>query len=162
MTTIARIRTDYDVRLHVEQDVDAQVLDCFTVQLPPYTFGPGLLVYREGVDINALWADALAMVAHLRAQPWKEVHPPHVFQPFGIITARSLDDVRREHEVRREMMGGQLASPADIARVANISEAEARNRHERGVASLCRAHDLLRGAPLAVPVPWPKLKALMN
>jgi hypothetical protein len=156
---IQRLSTDFNARLHVEQDTDAQELNCLTVALPPYLSIP-IVVHREGASMDALWADALAMVAHLRAQPWREVHPPHVFQPFGIITARNLEDMRREHEVRREMMIGELSLPVHLEHVASISEAEARLRHEQGVASLCRALDLMDGAPLPVSFPCPPLKAL--
>lgn len=159
MTTIVRIRSEYEARLHVEQDTDAKVLNCFNVSLPPYTFAP-ILVYREGASMNELWADALAIVAHLRAQPWRLVAPPDVFQPFGVITARDLEDVRREFEIRREMMVGECSLPAHLERVANTSEAEARARHEQGVASLCRALDLLDGAPLPAVFPCPPLKSL--
>lgn len=159
MTNIQRISTDFNARLHVEQDTDAQELNCLTVALPPYTSEP-MLIYRDGASMDALWADALAMVAHLRARPWREVHPPSVFVPFGIITARCLADVRREHEIRREMMIGELSLPAHLERVGSISAAEARLRHEQGVASLCRALDLMDGASLPVAMSCPPLKAL--
>lgn len=160
MTNIQRLSTDFNARLHVECDTAAQVLDCFMVALPPYTAEPGVVIYREGASMDALWADALAMIAQLRARPWREVHPHTVFQPFGIITARNLEDVRREHEIRREMMIGELALPAHLEHMASISEAEARARHERGVASLCRALDLMDGAPLPASFPCPPLKGL--
>ena len=161
MTTIVRIRTDYESRLHIEQDSDAQELNCFTVALPPYTSTSWpMLVYREGADMNALWADALAMIAHLKAQPWKLVAPPNVFKPFGVITARNREDVRRDYEIRREMMIGECSLPAHLERVATIDVAEARARHEQGVASLCRALDLMDGAPLPVGAPWLPFKAL--
>jgi hypothetical protein len=159
MTTITRIRTEHEARLHVEQDTDATVLDCFLVTLPPYTSGP-MLVYREGADMNVLWSEALAMVAYLRAQPWKAIHPPHVFQPFGVITARWLEDVRRETELRREMMLGELCLPAELERLARIDPKVAQQFHERGVQHLCRVLDLLDGAPLPVAIPWPDFKGL--
>lgn len=159
MTNIQRISTDYAARLHVEQDIDARELNCFTVALPPYTSTP-IVVHRASATMDELWADALAMVAHLRARPWREVHPPHIFQPFGIITARNAEDVRREHEIRREMMIGECSLPAHLERIALTDEAEARARHEQGVASLCRALDLMDGAPLPVAMPFPLLKSL--
>ncbi len=162
MTTITRIQTDYTARLHIEQDTDAQALDCFMVALPPYTVAP-MLVYREGASMDALWADALAMVAYLRARPWREVHPHTVFSPFGVITARNSEDVRREHEIRREMMMVQQfnTDPAYRARVeADPILHENGRAHEQRVASLCRALDLMDGAPLPTPVPWAQFKAL--
>lgn len=156
---IQRISTDYNSRLHVEQDVDARELNCLTVALPPYSSEP-MLIYRAGASMDALWADALAMIAHLRARPWREVHPPHIFQPFGLVTARNVEDVRREHEIRREMMIGECSLPAHLERVASINEAEARARHEQGVASLCRALDLMDGAPLPASFPCPPLKSI--
>ncbi len=159
---IQRISTDYTARLHVEQDIDAQVLDCFTVALPPYTSEP-MLVHREGASMDELWADALAMIAHLRARPWREVHPHTVFEPFSIVVARNSADVRREHELRREkMMVEQFhTDPAYRARVeADPVLHENGRAHEQRVASLCRALDLLDGAPLPTPVPWAQFKAL--
>jgi hypothetical protein len=100
------------------------------------------------------------MIAHLRARPWREVHPPHIFQPFGIVTARNVEDVRREHEIRREMMIGECSLPAHLERVASFNEAEARARHEQGVASLCRALNLMDGAPLPAAFPCPPLKSM--
>jgi hypothetical protein len=164
MTTIVRIRTDYEARLHVEQDTDAPELNCFCVTLPPYTpTSWPMLVYREGADMNALWADALAMVAHLKAQPWKLVAPPNVFQPFGVITARNVEEVRREFEYRRElMMAHQFQTdPAYRERVeADPILHEDGRAHEQRVASLIRALDLMDGAPLPVAAPWLPFKAL--
>lgn len=146
MTTITRIRTDYDARLHVEQDTDAEV-NCFLVTLSPYISEP-VLVYREGASVNELWADALAIVAHLKAQPWKLVAPLDHFRPFGVITARNVDDVRREPEYRMQKMLGSICGPEQIAGMAHISEVEAQTLHERGVQHLSRALDLLNGVPL--------------
>lgn len=139
---IQRISTDYTARLHVEQDIDARVLDCFLVALPPYTTEP-MLIYREGASMDALWADALAMVAHLRARPWRELHPAHVFVPFGVVTARNLEDVRRESELRMKMMLGQH-SPDHMERVQN----------------LCKAWDILTGAPLPTLASWAQFTTL--
>lgn len=160
MTTISRIRTDYDARLHVEVDTDATV-DCFFVTLPPYTYGPGVLVYREGADMNALWAEALAVVARLRAHPWKEIHPPHVFQPFGVITARNREDVRREFDIRMNLMGaGMFHTDARWRASVERDPVLHIGAHDRRVAELCRALDLMDGTPLTVAVPWPNFKAL--
>jgi hypothetical protein len=142
MTTLTRIRTDFDARLHVEIDTDAQVLDCFMVALPPYTSEP-MLIHREGASMDELWADALALVAYLRAKPWRELHPPHIFQPFGIIAARNVEDVRRESELRMKMLLGQH-SPDHMERVQN----------------LCKAWDLLNGAPLPTLATWAQFTAL--
>ena len=147
---IQRLSTDFNARLHVEQDTDARELNCLTVALPPYSSEP-MLIYRAGASMDALWADALAMVAHLRARPWREVHPASVFQPFGIITARNVDDVRREYQFRREvMMVGQFhTDPAYREKVeADPVLHENGRAHEQRVAALCRAWDLLDGAPL--------------
>ncbi len=143
MTTIATLRIDFETQLRVEQDTDAKVLDCFSVTLPPYVSEPGLIVHREGADLDALWADALAMVAHLRAQPWKAIAPPDHFKPFGVITARNFEDVRREHEWQMSMLLGR-EHPDDMERVRNA----------------IRAWDLLHDAPLTVPVPWLHFKGL--
>lgn len=158
MTTITRIRTDYDARLHVEIDTDAKVLDAFLVTLPPYTSELGVLVHRKGVDMNDLWKDALAVVAHLRAQPWKEVHPPHVFQPFGVITARNFEGVRREAELRMSMMIGDGEPLEELAQRYPLDDVK--QFHEERVTALCRALDLLNGAPLIATIPWPAFKGL--
>ena len=143
MTTINRISSNYESRVHVEEDTDAQPVDCFLVTLCPYLPEPGLLVHREGADMNALWAEAIAMVAHVRAQPWKEVLPPTVFQPWATITARNLEDVRRDAELRMSMMIGEHG-----------------HDHMERVQRLCKAFDLLQGAPLTPTVPWPAFKGL--
>lgn len=143
MTTIVRVSSNYESRLHVEEDTDAKPADCFLVTLCPYLPEPGVLVHREGADMNALWAEAIAMVAHLRAQPWKEVLPPNVFQPWATITARNYIDVAREAELRAKMLTGQRHPD-----------------HMERVQSLIRAWDLLDGAPLPVSVPWPDFKGM--
>lgn len=158
MTTITRIRTEHDARLYVEADTDASVLDCFLVTLCPYVPEPGLLVHRDGVAIDALWADALATVTYLRAQPWNEVAPPAVFQPWATITARNCSDVARESELRMQMMigdGEPLQSMAKRYPVAAIGQF-----HEERVAALCRALDLINGARPVATSPWPDFKGL--
>jgi hypothetical protein len=158
MTTISRIRTDYESNLHIEVDTAAKVLDCFLVMLPPYLCEPGMLVHREGADMNELWADALALVTHLRAQPWREVHPPNIFRPFAVIVARSFEEVWREFEVDTALM---LCSTESLATMAKRYSAEdIRRLHEERVARLCRALEILRGAPRPPAIPWPAFEGL--
>jgi hypothetical protein len=131
MTTITRIRTEWASRYHVQMDADAAVLDCFLVQLPPYTTEQGVCVsMRDGMSMNDLLAEALTTLARLRAEPWQSVLPASVFQPFGVITARSFDDVQRECELRTlSIVGG-----VDDAGVLD---------HDGRVRALSRAADLL-------------------
>ncbi len=158
MTTIHRVRTEWADRYHVQLDADASALDCFTVELPPYTTGHGLLVRPQpGNSMDDLWREALTTLAWLRQQPCNPVHPAHVFQPFGVITARNAEDLRREHEINREMMLGECTE-RDRERLERTSVDTSRVFHERRVEHLCRALDLLNGVPLPVVISFPVLK----
>lgn len=159
MATIHRIRTDFEQRIHIEQDVDASVLDCFLVALPPYTASPGMVVHRTSANMNDLFREAVAWVAYFKAQPWDPILPPSHFQPFGIITARNFEDAWREIELRRELMLGGVEpgiAPEDRARMERDPLLHENGRaHELRVASLIRAHDLLSGKeqmPVAKPL----------
>ena len=155
MTTIHRVRTEWQDRYHVQLDADAAVLDCFLVELPPYTTRPGMLVYEAGKSLNDLWSEALRMLDFLRAQPRNPVHPATVFVPFGVITARNRADVWREHEIKREMLDVDCTD-RDRARLEAANLNDSRALHDRRVASLCRALDLIDGkVQMPATVPWP-------
>ncbi|MEI2790463.1 MAG: hypothetical protein V9E93_16520 [Steroidobacteraceae bacterium] len=162
MSTIVRISTDWQARIHVQADADVSTHDAALVELPPYSLGVPLLVYRDGASMDELWNEALRTLEALRSQPHKAILPARVFVPFGVITLRRLEDVWREHELRREMMMVEQfnTDPAYRARVEADPILHGNGRaHEQRVASLCRALDLLNGAPLPVPVPWPDVPA---
>ena len=125
MTTITRVQTDWINRIHVQADADASVLNCFMVELPPYTVGGGLLIHRAGASVEHLWTEALHTIDSLRLQPRTPAHPA-VFIPFGVITARSVEDVRRESELT----------------MLEVCESEHPEHMER-VRALCRMADLL-------------------
>lgn len=127
MTTIARVRTEWVSRYHVQMDADASVLDCFVVTLPPYTTDQGVCVRKQdGMSMDDAFRDALTTLNRLRAQPWQAILPPDVFQPFGVITARSFADVSRETELRNSEIVG-----------------EGHPDHDERVRALCRMADLL-------------------
>lgn len=131
MTTITRVRTEWVSRYHVQMDADASVLDCFVVTLPPYTTDVGICIRKQdGVSMDDTFKVALTALTRLRAQPWQAILPPDVFQPFGVITARSFADVSRETELRTlEIVGG-------IDGVGHLD-------HDERVRALCRMADLL-------------------
>lgn len=152
-----RLWTDYDARLHVEVDTNAQVLDCFMVGLPPYTASECLCAFR-GASMAERWSEALRMVAFFRVQPWKPIHPPHIFQPFGVITARNFDDVQREQQIELLMVEPMMYY-ADRRWREKVSRDPALHSnpdyYSKLVANLSRAWDLLNGAPVSPPtVPW--------
>lgn len=131
MTTITRIRTDYVSRYHLQTDSDASGLDCFVITLPPYTTDQGVCIaMRDGMSMEDAFRDALTTLERLRAQRWHAVLPPDVFQPFGVITARSFADVGRETELRNsEFVGG--------------TDDAGHPDHDERVRALSRAADLL-------------------
>lgn len=100
---LIRHRTYHIRRFHLEIDRDASPVNCFIVELPPYLMSPsgiGLPVLpRAGKTLDDLFTEALATLEFLRAQIHEPMYPPDVFQPWGIIQARNLDDVRREFEI---------------------------------------------------------------
>jgi hypothetical protein len=159
MTTLHRVRTEWVERYHVDIDADATVLDCFTVELPTVTAGPMLV---QGDDMNALWSEARAMLASLRAQPRAEIRgaPRSVFEPFGIITARNRNDVWREHETKMAMLLGGMGGEKLEELAKRYPELDMKQFHEERIASLIRAHDLLNDkVQKPVTVPWPDFKA---
>ena len=161
MTKLIRRYTDWSRRYHLEVD-DASPIDCFIVELPPYLISPsgiGLPVLpRPGKSMDDLFTEALATLDFLRAQIHDPLYPPDVFQPWGIIQARNLDDVRREFEIWRDMwLGGCFDS--DRARSSETFP----DAHDERVEALIRALDLLDGAPMAqgvpiTPLPWSRLQ----
>lgn len=130
MTTITRVRTEWVSRYHVQMDADASVLDCFVVTLPPYTTDQGVCIRKQdGMSMDDALKVALTTLERLRAQPWQAILPPDVFQPFGVITARSFADVSRECELlTAEIVAGGHPS------------------HDDRVRALCRMADLLEMA----------------
>ena len=155
MTTLTRVRTDYVQRLHVFVDGDAATIDCFMVELPPY-LGPMCVPQRDRMTLDDTWREALTTLEWLRAQPYEPLFPRTVFVPFGVITARNFDDVNREHAIKMNMMGARLfhTDEQHRARVDRDPVLHA-GAHERRVAELGRAAELLNGAPLPVAVPFP-------
>jgi len=154
--TIVRISTDWQARYHVQADADVADHDCYQVELPPYTLNAPILVHREGANMAELWNEALRTLDALRSQPREPVLPATRFLPFGVITLRRREDVWREHELRREMMLG-ACTDRERERIERIDLRYAQEMHERRVASLCRAVDLLNGAPPPVVVPFPDI-----
>ena len=141
MTTITRVRTEWVSRYHVHMDADASVLDCFVVTLPPYTTDQGVCIRtQDGMSMDDAFREALTTLNRLRAQPWQAILPPDVFQPFGVITARSFADVSRETELRTAEIVG--AGHPD---------------HDERVRALCRMADLLE---MTGPYSQPQLGTL--
>lgn len=163
---LIRKHTDWTRRYHLEVDQDRPV-NCFIVELPPYLISPsgiGLPVLpRPGKTlVDDLWQEALATLEFLRAQIHEPLYPPEAFQPWGIIQARNLDDVRREFEIWRDMwLGGCFDSDEEWRRKRERNAEH--DDHDSRVQSLIRALDLLNGAPLpqAIPLsrlPWARLQ----
>ena len=148
MSTLTRIRTDYVQRLHVFVDADAAVIDCFVVELPPYLV-PMCVPQRDGMSIDETWREALTTLEWLRSQPYTPIFPAEVFVPFGVITARSFDDVAREHAIKIAMIGPELYHTDERHRArVDANPVLHQGAHDRRVADLCRAMDLLNGAPM--------------
>ena len=132
------------------------------MELPPYLISPsgiGLPVLpRPGKTLDDLWQEALATLEFLRAQIHEPLYPRDVFEPFGIIQARNLDDVSREFAVWMNMWcGGCFESDEHRARYTRSDE------HDSRVRSLIRALDLLNGAPMPQGIPitpgrWARLQ----
>lgn len=160
MTTIVRIRTEWQDRhrYHLEFDSDASALDCCTVELPPYTVGHGLVVkLQAGKGLDDLLREALHTLDFLRSQPHTPVHPASVFIPFGVITARNFDDLQREHLIKMSTMGAErFHADARWRAAVERNPVLYNGAHERRVAELCKALDLLNGGPLPVGVPFPE------
>ena len=159
MTTIFRISTDWQARYHVQADGEPGApLDGFLVELPPYVCDGAapLLKLRDGQTMDDLWREALETLAWMRAQPHERILPRAVFEPFGVITALCSADRRRRREIKREMMLG-ACDDRERERMERINVRYSQEMHERRVASLCRALDLLNGAPLPVAGPCPEL-----
>lgn len=158
MTTVTRVSTNYAERWHVYVDADADTLDCLLVELPPYTLGVPVLVHRVGASMDELWSEALEVLALLRAQPRKLVLPASVLNPFGVISARSFDDVQREAEVKRETALGQC-SDREREQLERTGIRHSQQAHEQRVSALCRAWGLMQGAPLPQgSFDWPPVR----
>ncbi len=144
-----RTRTDYVQRYHVHVDTNAKELNAFTVVLPPYFDEPGLTVMpRPGKTMNDLFLEALATLDFLRAEPWTPLYPASVFIPFGIITAVDVEDVQRQQAIQLAMMvGGCFHTDRDRAAIERYP-ALYEGAHEARVKALCRALDLMDGAPI--------------
>lgn len=159
MSTIVRISTDWLARYHVQADGEPGApLDAFLVELPPYVCDGAapLLKLRDGQAMEDLWREALRTLDWLRSQPHEPILPRTVFEPFGVITALCSADRRRRHEIKREMMLG-ACTDRERERMERIDLRYSQEMHERRVASLCRAMDLLNGTPLPVAVPFPDI-----
>jgi hypothetical protein len=146
MSTIVRISTDWQARIHWQADADVAAHDCIQVELPPYTLETPILVYREGASMDALEQEALRMLDFLRSQPRTPVLPEKVFQPFGVLTKRNLAALCREHDIRREMMIG-ACTDRERERWERIDPKMAQEWHELRVAALGRALELLDNPP---------------
>lgn len=147
MTTLRRVSTNYEARWHVYVDEDDEVLDCLSVELPPYTLGVPYLLHRVGATVDDLWPEALQVLELLRGLPRQLVLPASVLNPFGVIVVRSFDAVYREAELKREMMLGEC-DDQQRARLVQFGLAYSRHQHEARVAALGRAVELMGGAPL--------------
>jgi hypothetical protein len=105
-----RIHTNYVYRFHLEVDREAQVLDCFWVDV----LGCRVLVNqstRRGVTLNQLWIEMLDTVKWCQNEyhkwgRWREfkLYAALDLQPFAIVTAC---EERREivkHQVSLDML----------------------------------------------------------
>lgn len=148
MTTLVRVRTDWQARYHVLVDAEASVINAFTVCLPPY-LAPVTVVQRDDMSIEEAWADALLTLASLRTQPYTPLFPVEVFAPFGVITARNLADVQREQAIKTAMMEARQFHTDERHRArVEADPVLHEGAHDRRVADLCRAWSLLNGSPL--------------
>jgi hypothetical protein len=116
-----RIQTNYVHRFHLHVDPEAQVLDCFRVQV----LGQNVLIAqgrRKNVTLNQLWREMLEEIrsqrkAYHACEHWKlyGLHNPLDLDPFAIVTAceEQREDVKMQVNVDMICGGNEhTCSPA--------------------------------------------------
>ena len=149
MTT--QIMTDWANRIHFEQ-TDNPVLNCYLVELPPFTPGPILIHSKDAGDLTTLWPQVVATIKFLREQPrpFVRIAPPEWFDPFAVVTAANFEDVARDHEVKMLLMTGAERYCDDKRYRERVDNDPVYNDNglmqQRFVENLVRAWHLLNGS----------------
>lgn len=132
---LSLIRTDHVQRFNFFVDVDAIKFTAVRIELFPHR--PLVVPAGTNMTQQELLLEALRSLRWLRSQPSHSPYPPSVLRPFAKLIAVDLDNESRELQVRHQMHIGDTAFDGD----------------ER-VQALCRAWDLVDGAPLPVGEVW--------
>ena len=114
-----RTQTFWLNRFHLEVDMEAQVLDCFWVDV----LGSKILVNqgtRTNVPMNQLWAEMLWTVQWLQKEyhrwgRWKDLklYSALDLQPFAVVTACEEARERVKSQINLDMICGGTDSPPD-------------------------------------------------